>query len=91
MDKKKRTVTADLPFALNLVFIPAEGNSPTGSVPCMQIEGTSVRLKGSTSLAALVAWYNKNAKAVTASKSVPADYEVVEVTGWDHDRGQGAA
>lgn len=89
LDKTKRTVTADLPFDLNIVLIPGEGRSPSGSVPCMRIDGTDILLKGSSSVSAITSWYNKNAKPVTPA-AAPQTEVVAEVTGWD-DHGQAAA
>ena len=81
LDKKARTITADLPFDLNIVLIPAEGRSPSGSVPCMQIDGTKTLLKGSSSVDAIIEWYNKNAPKVEAPAAAPGA-AIVELEGW---------
>ena len=90
LNKSKRTVSAKLPFKLNIVFVPKEGRSPSGAVPCMQIDGTNTLRKGSGSVSTIANWYNKNAKPVKAAQAAPTSDTVV-ISGWDHDRGEAAA
>jgi len=89
LNKKTRTITAKLPFDLNIVLIPAEGSSPSGSVPCMRIDGTKTILKGSPSVKAITAWYNKNAPEVKAPVAAAPEVAVVELEGWT-DKGDAA-
>ena len=90
LDKSKRTVSAKLPFKLNIVFCPKEGNSPTGGVPCMQIDGTSTRRQGSGTVSSIISWYNRNAKPVNVAQAAPTSDTVV-ISGWNHARGEAAA
>ena len=90
LDKKKRTVKAKLPFTLRVVLVPAEGKSPTGSVPCLRIDGTSKTLRGYSSAGDISAWYNRNAPAAKPPVPEVPKSRIVELRNWT-DRGDAVA